>query len=107
MAALQAIGSQHLLHVFVTLLFDFLILCLFIRVILSWLLSFLPSVSPSNPFVRFFTNITGPIYDPVYRVLPRMSISMLDLRATITLIFSWWALMVLEGLLLSSLPLTW
>ena len=103
MAALQAIGSQHLLHVFVTILFDFLILCLFIRVILSWL----PMLSPGNPFVRFFTNITGPIYDPIYRLMPRMSISMLDLRATITLIFTWWALMVLEGLMLGAIPLTW
>ena len=103
MAALQSLGSLGLLHLFITLLFSFLIISLFVRVILSWL----PMLTPGNPFVRFFTNITGPIYDPVYRVLPRMSISMLDLRATITLIFSWWALMVLERLILSAIPVTW
>ena len=103
MAALQSLGSLGLLHLFITLLFSFLIISLFVRVILSWL----PMLTPGNPFVRFFTNITGPIYDPVYRVLPRMSISMLDLRATITLIFSWWALMVLERLVASAIPGTW
>ena len=103
MAALQSLGSLGLLHLFITLLFSFLIISLFVRVILSWL----PMLTPGNPFVRFFTNVTGPIYDPVYRVLPRMSISMLDLRATITLIFSWWALMVLERLVTSAIPGTW
>src|SRR5579859_4680197 len=103
MAALQSLGSLGLLHLFIPLFFGFLIISLFVRVILSWL----PMLSPGNPFVRFFTNITGPIYDPLYRVLPRMSISMLDLRATITLIFTWWGLMVLEQLVLSAIPGTW
>jgi uncharacterized protein YggT (Ycf19 family) len=103
MAALQSLGSLKLLHLFIPLLFGFLIISLFVRVILSWL----PMLSPGNPFVRFFTNITGPIYDPIYRVLPRMTISMLDLRATITLIFSWWALTVLERLILGAIPFTW
>ena len=103
MGALQTLGSLDLLHLFVTFLFGFLIICMFVRVILSWL----PMLSPGNPIVRFFTNITGPLYDPIYRVLPRMSISMLDLRATIAFIFSWWALTVLEGLILSAIPFRW
>jgi uncharacterized protein YggT (Ycf19 family) len=103
MAALETLGSLRLLQVFVTLLFGFLTISLLIRVILSWL----PMLSPANPFVRFFTHVTGPIYDPIYRMLPRLTISMFDLRATIALIFSWWALAVLERLIISALPVTW
>ena len=103
MAALQSLGTLGLLHVFIPILFGFLIICMFVRVILSWL----PMLSPANPFVRFFTNITGPFYDPIYRALPRLSVSMLDLRATVTLIFTWWALTVLERLILGAIPITW
>ncbi len=103
MAALQILGSLGLLHLFIMLLFGFLIICLLVRVILSWL----PMLSPGNPFVRFFTNITGPVYDPIYNVLPRVTVSMFDLRTTIAIIFSWWALTVLELLIVSALPATW
>jgi uncharacterized protein YggT (Ycf19 family) len=103
MAALQVLGSLGLLHLFIMLLFGFLIICLLVRVILSWL----PMLSPGNPFVRFFTTITGPVYDPIYNLLPRVTLSMFDLRATIAIIFSWWALTVLEYLIVSALPATW
>lgn len=103
MAALQILGTMKLLHLFISLLFGLLIIFMFIRVILSWL----PMLPPGNPFVRFFTNVTGPLYDPIYRVLPRMSVSMFDLRATIAFIFSWWALTILEKLIVSAIPFTW
>ncbi len=103
MAALQTLGSLGLLHLFIPLLFGFLILCMFVRVILSWL----PMLSPGNPIVRFFANITGPLYDPIYRVLPRMSASMFDLSATIAFIFAWWALGTLQALILQAIPPTW
>jgi uncharacterized protein YggT (Ycf19 family) len=104
MAALQMLGSLGLLHLFTTLLFWFLTLCFVARMILSWL----PMLSPANPFVRFFINITAPLYDPIYRVLPRLSAGMFDLRATIAFIFSWWAVYVLLIALVSpALPPTW
>ena len=103
MAILQTLGSMNLLYWFVTLLFDFLILCMFVRAILS----FLTMLSPANPFVRFFTNITGPIYDPIYRLMPRMLIGMLDMSATVAFIFVWWALTLIQGLALSALPQRW
>ena len=103
MAALQVLGSLGLLHLFIVLLFGFLIVCLLVRVVLSWL----PMLSPGNPFVRFFTNITAPVYDPIYNLLPRVTLSMFDLRATIAIIFAWWALGVMEALIISALPPTW
>lgn len=103
MAVLQTLGSQNLLHYFVTIIFGFLIICMFIRFILSWL----PMLPPGNPFVRFFTLITGPFYDPIYRVLPRMSVSVLDLRASIAFLFSWWALTALSALLVTAIPYGW
>ncbi len=103
MAALQILGTMSLLHWFISILFGLLIIFMFIRVILSWL----PMLPPGNPFVRFFTNITGPVYDPIYRALPRMSVSMFDLRSTISFFFSWWALMIIEKLVSSAIPPTW
>ena len=103
MAFLQSLATMGIAHLLVVILFDFLILCLVIRVILS----FFPMLSPANPFVRFFINIVGPVYDPVYRLLPRVSISFFDLSGTIALIFSWWALFVLQRLLITALPPLW
>ena len=103
MSVLNYLASLGVAHLIVIVLFDFLILCLFIRMLLTWL----PMLSPANPFVRFFTNIVGPVYDPVYRLLPRVSVSMFDLSATIAFFFSWWALAILERLVIMALPLTW
>ena len=103
MAALQALGSMSLLTTFVNLFFDILILFMFVRAILS----FFPMLSPANPFVRFFTNVTSPIYDPIFKLLPRMAIGMLDLGPTVAFIFVWWALYILQTLTLTALPATW
>lgn len=103
MSVLHYLASLGLVHLVIIILFDALILCLFIRAILS----FFPMISPANRFVRFFTNVVGPVYDPVYRLLPRISVSMFDLSATVAFLFTWWALAILERLIVSSLPLTW
>lgn len=103
MAFLQSLAAMGIAHLLIALLFGFMIICLLIRAILS----FFPMLSPANPFVRFFINIVGPVYDPLYRVLPRVSLSFLDLSGTIAFIFAWWALAVMESLIFSALPPTW
>lgn len=103
MGALQTLGSMGLLHLFNMLLFGFLIICFLVRMILSWL----PMLSPANPLVRFFTGITAPLYDPIFRVLPRFTVGMFDMRATIAFIFSWWGVYVLMILVNTAIPATW
>lgn len=103
MVFLQTLGSLHLIHLVITVLFGFLILCFFVRAILSWL----PMLSPSNPFVRFFHGVTAPLYEPLYRLLPSSSVGMFDLRSMIAFLFSWWALGVMSTLLYFAIPVGW
>lgn len=108
MAFLHTLGTLQLLHIFLRVVIYFLIFCFFARMILSWLAMAIPSLSPSNPFVRFFNNITGPLYDPLYRVLPGSSMAgAFDIRGTIAFIFSWWGLTVLDILLSNAIPAMW
>ncbi|HEX8996312.1 MAG TPA: YggT family protein [Ktedonobacterales bacterium] len=107
MAILHTLATLGLAHLFIRLFFGFLILSFFARMILSWLSMAIPSLNPGNPFVRFFTIITGPFYDPLYRILPGSSMGAIDLRGIIAFIFSWWALTVLQMLMSSALPPTW
>jgi uncharacterized protein YggT (Ycf19 family) len=104
MAALQALGSMNLLYWSVMILFDFLILSMIIRMLLSFLASML---SPANPFVRFFTNITGPLFDPINRLLPRISLGIFDVSSMIAFIFVFWALSMAQILALSAFPPGW
>ena len=87
------------MRLLIGLFFQFLVLCLFVRMILSWL-----PLSPGNRFVRFFFNITSPLIDPVARRLPRMSIGMFDVGTTVAFIFSWWAITILSAVITSSIP---
>ncbi|HET9109971.1 MAG TPA: YggT family protein [Ktedonobacterales bacterium] len=107
MAFLQTLGTMGLLHLFIKLFFGFLILSFFARMILSWLSMAIPSLSPANPLVRFFDVITGPLYDPLYRILPSSSMGAFDLRGIIAFIFSWWALGLVSTLLSISIPAAW
>ena len=107
MAILHTLGTLGLLHLFITLFFGFLVLCFFARVILSWLSMAIPSLTPGNPFVRFFNNITDPLYEPLYRRLPAASLGAFDVRGIIAFLFAWWGLGVISFLLAFSLPVTW
>ena len=93
---------QQPLHTLVFLFFNGLILCLFVRMILSWL-----PLPPGNPFTRFFVRLTAPVLDPVARRIPSMAVGMFDLGMTIAFIFTWWMLGLLSALILSALPPTW
>lgn len=108
MAFLQLLGTLGLAHLILHILIYFLIACFLGRMILSWLAMAIPSLHQGNPFVRFFNNITGPLYDPLYRVMPgSSSVGAFDLRGTIAFIFSWWALIVFNMLLTNAIPKTW
>lgn len=103
MGVLQTLATLGIAHVVIWIIFGFLILCMVARM----LLSFFPMLSPANPFVRFINNIMAPIYDPVYRRLPRMSVGVLDLSATIAFIFTVWALIVVWRLAMTAIPAEW
>ncbi len=107
MAILQTLATLQLIHLFIKLFFGFLILCFFARMIVSWLAMAIPSLTPGHPIVRFFNNITGPLYDPLYRVIPGGNVGMFDLRGIIAFIFSWWALGVMSALLSIAIPAGW
>jgi uncharacterized protein YggT (Ycf19 family) len=107
MAFLQTLATLGLVHLFIKLFFGFLILCFFARMILSWLSMAIPSLSPGHPLVRFFDVMTGPLYDPLYRIVPKGSVGVFDLAGIIAFIFSWWALGVLSALLTFAIPAGW
>ena len=67
----------------VCLLFNFLVLAIFVRAILSWF-----QVDPMNPLIQALRAITDPIIEPIRNVMPRLG--MIDLSpfvASILLIF--------------------
>lgn len=83
-------------------------------VVLLWsrfILSFLaPSLSNIPFLMRLYvwvSKLTDPLIEPLQRRLPRMSVGMFDIGATVAFIFSWWALGILTGFMLSSLPRDW
>ncbi len=65
MTFLHTLATLGLVHLFIKLFFGFLILCFFARMILSWRSMAIPSLTPGNPFVRFFDTMTAPLYDPI------------------------------------------
>jgi uncharacterized protein YggT (Ycf19 family) len=94
------------LHWIIDLFFRALILCLLIRVILSWIVAF-SLMSPGNPFFRFFNRVTDPILYPIANRIPRTALMAFDLGLIVALLFCWWGLSLLDGLVLISLPSNW
>ena len=78
---------------FVGLLFNILAMAIFARALLSWI----PSLRPENPIVRFLMDITEPILSPLRRVIP--SIGAMDLTPLIAMLI----LSQAGGILASSL----
>jgi uncharacterized protein YggT (Ycf19 family) len=100
------VGGFFSVHGLIDLFFKVLILSLLVRVILSWIVSF-SLMSPGNPVVVFFNRMTDPILSPIAKRIPRASFMVVDLSLWISLLFCWWALSLLDGLILSSLPPGW
>lgn len=94
------------LHLVVAIVFDILILALFVRMLLSFFMMMMP-VSPSNPFVRFIDSLITPLLDPIRKRIPRGTLGMFDVSYSIAFIFVWWSLEVVALLILQALPHGW
>jgi YggT family protein len=68
------VGSQT-----ICLLFNFLIIAIIIRALLSWF-----QLDPTNPLIQALSAITDPIVDPIRRVMPR--IMMIDFSPMVAII---------------------
>ena len=93
----------NILHTLVSFTFGALVLLLFVRMILSWL----PFLGPANPIVRFVTDLTDPLLNPVRKRITSMSAGMFDISTTIAFIFAIWALFTLSFLIQVALPANW
>ena len=65
---------------FVGLLCNVLAIAILVRAVLSWI----PTLRPDNPLVRFLNDITEPILAPLRRVIPM--VGMMDLSPLIAMI---------------------
>lgn len=83
-------------HTVVQLFFAFLIIAFLAQMVLSWI----PQLSGS-PFSRFVNRITGPIIDPLDRIIPPIGIF------RISFLVAFWALLFVRGLFLTALPANW
>ena len=90
----------------INLFFLLLRLALLVRVIISWIVSF-SLMSPGNPVAVFFNRVTDPMLNPIAKRIPRTTFMVIDVGFWIALLFAWWALTILDTLILSSLPLNW
>ena len=96
------------IHVIIYYFYLGMVVLLFSRVILSFLVPMLANVPFLMRLYVFVSKLTDPLIEPLQRRLPRMSLGMLDIGGTIAFIFSWWALGILiNGLILPSLPSGW
>lgn len=83
-------------HLIVQYFFGFIIICLLLRWILSWI-----SISESNPISRILTKITEPLIAPLRRIIPPLG--MFDLSFMVAM----FGIYILEELINQALPLSW
>lgn len=95
-----------ILHAIIGAFFSLLILMMIIRMVLSWVVGMM-NMQQGHPIIRFFYNVTDPLIDPVARRIPRASMGVIDLGATVAFIFAWWGLSMLSDVITSALPLGW
>ena len=100
MGFLTWLGSANILHFTIGLLVRALIICLLIRMILSWVLR-----GQENGFSRFMNNLTDPVVRPFDRVLPPIAIGGVSL--SIGFIVAWFAIVMVGALLGQALPQGW
>lgn len=91
----------------VQFVYSAMVVLLFGRVILSFLAPMLSNVPFLMRLYVVTSKLTDPLIEPLQRRLPRMSLGMFDIGGTIAFIFSWWALGILTGFILRSLPSGW
>ncbi len=86
----------HLVSTIIQICIGFLILAMLVRAVASWL-----RFDDRFPFIRFLARLTDPFIEPSRRVIGQVGI--IDLSFFI----SWFMLMILEALLLQSMPPGW
>src|SRR5260221_14421659 len=69
MSFLQSLAQANILHFAVGILVKGLVICLLVRVLLSWVLR-----GQENGVTRFFNNVTAPLGAPFERLIPPISI---------------------------------
>jgi uncharacterized protein YggT (Ycf19 family) len=94
------LGQASILHRVVSLLVGALIICLLIRMILSWVLR-----GQENGFSRFMNNVTDPLVRPFDRVLPPIAVGGMSL--SIGFIVAWFAVVAVGALVAQALPQGW
>lgn len=94
------------LHVLIALVFDVLILTMFVWMLASWFIAMMPQAGGGR-FMRLLEGIVSPVFDPVKKRIPNTSLGMLSIGYTVAFIFVWWALRVLAILMLLALPSGW
>lgn len=93
-------------HLLIAVVFDLLILGMFVWMLLSWFIMMMPQASGSR-FVRFMEAMISPLTDPIRKRIPSASMGMLNLSYTIAFIFAWWSLQILASIILQALPFGW
>jgi len=81
----------------INLLFYFLDLAIFARIILSWLPLAGIHVDPYNPIVRFLYRVTDPILEPFRRIIP--PIGMVDISPIVAIL----VLQVVQSIIVETL----
>jgi uncharacterized protein YggT (Ycf19 family) len=94
------LAQAQILHFAIGLLVRALIICLLIRMILSWVLR-----GQENGFSRFMNNLTDPLVRPFDRVLPPIAVGGVSL--SIGFIVAWFAVVAVGALLNQALPTGW
>jgi uncharacterized protein YggT (Ycf19 family) len=97
---LHALAQANILHFAVGILVKGLVICLLVRVLLSWVLR-----GQENGVTRFFNNVTAPLVAPFERLIPPISIG--GISFSIGFIVAWWSTVAVGALLSQALPAGW
>lgn len=100
MAFLMWLDQASILHFVIKVLSQVLIICLLIRMVLSWILR-----GQENGFSRFMNNLTDPVVRPFDKVLPPIAIGGVSL--SLGFIVAWFAIIMVAALLGQALPQGW
>jgi uncharacterized protein YggT (Ycf19 family) len=93
-------------HLVIAIVFDVLLLAMFVWVLASWFIAMMPQAGGSS-FIRLLDAMIAPFVDPIRKRVPQSSVGMLAIGSTVAFIFAWWSLRVLAGLILQGLPGGW
>ena len=93
-------------HIVIALVFDFLILTMFVWMLASWFIAMMPQAGGGR-FIRLLETIVSPVFDPVKKRMPQTSLGMFSIGYSVAFIFVWWALRVLAILMIVALPNGW